>query len=117
MQDAKGFVCFAICKCNVGAFGCLEGGLFEGDSGLSWFGCDCWVVHFGLQVGMVPDFCVSERGFVSEEDFLRALKGPKCSEVSWSILGVPVSVFGVMVNGLGLGWSIFWSGKRGLRGA
>lgn len=75
------------------------------------------VIHFATQVGIVPEFCFSQRGFTSQEDFLRALQTPKCSEITWSILGIPVSLLSAIVNGLTLGWSIVWNRKKRLRNA
>ncbi|MCB1073457.1 MAG: disulfide bond formation protein B [Chlamydiia bacterium] len=63
-------------------------------------------IHFLVQMGMVPDFCSSTRGFNSSEEFLNTLQSPKCSKVNWSILGVPVSLLNAILHGSVLGMSI-----------
>ncbi|MCB1106601.1 MAG: disulfide bond formation protein B [Chlamydiia bacterium] len=63
-------------------------------------------VHFLMQMGMVPDFCVSQRGFDSPEAFLKGLQGPKCSQVAWDVGGVPVSLMSATLQGLVLWVSI-----------
>ena len=74
-------------------------------------------VHFLMQMGMVPDFCSSQRGFNSPEEFLNVLQAPKCSKINWSILGVPVSLLNAMLHGSILGASMrFKSKKKLIRG-
>lgn len=72
------------------------------------------VVHFLMQMGMVPDFCSSKRGFSSSEEFLNSLQTAKCSKVNWSILGIPVSLLNAMVHGSVLGVSLRLKAKKKL---
>lgn len=71
-------------------------------------------IHFLIQVGMVPDFCSSKRGFNSPEEFLKAIQSPKCSKVNWSILGIPVSLLNALLHGSILGASMHLKSKKKL---
>ncbi|MGE0630790.1 MAG: disulfide bond formation protein B [Parachlamydiales bacterium] len=75
-------------------------------------------VHFLMQMGMVPDFCSSQRGFNSPEEFLNSLQSPKCSKINWSILGIPVSILNALLHGNVLTLSMRLKSKKKLiRGA
>ena len=65
--------------------GCLILGVFFG------------MVHFLVQMGSLPDPCVSQRDFESSLEFSKMLTTSKCSDIAWSIFGVPVS----LLNGMG----------------
>jgi len=71
-------------------------------------------VHFLMQAGMVPDFCSSQRGFNSPEEFLNSLQAANCSKVNWSILGIPVSLLNALLHGSVLGVSLRLKGKKKL---
>jgi len=76
------------------------------------------VIHFLMQMGALPDFCTSQRGFDTPEEFLRMIKTSKCSDIAWSVFGVPVSLLNAMLHGLILGSSIrLKARKKLLRGA
>ena len=64
-------------------------------------------VHFLVQLGIAPDFCSSQRGFQSPEEFSKILQASKCSKVIWSILGIPVSLANALLHG-----SILWISLR-----
>ena len=75
-------------------------------------------VHFLMQMGMVPDFCSSQRGFNSPEEFLNSLQAANCSKVNWSILGIPVSLLNALLHGSVLGVSLRLKAKiKLMRGA
>jgi len=63
--------------------------------------------HFLMQIGALPDFCTSKRGFNTADEFSRMLKTSKCSDIAWSIFGVPVSLLNAMLHAL-----ILWAGYR-----
>ena len=73
--------------------------------------------HFLMQMGAVPDFCTSKRGFDTAQEFSRMLKTSKCSDIAWSIFGVPVSLVSAALHALIL-WIDYRFSLRGkLRGA
>lgn len=72
-------------------------------------------VHFLMQMGAFPDFCISYRGVFSAEEFSRMLRASKCSDVSWSVLGVPVSLMNAVAQGSLLGTSIFLRFRKNLK--
>lgn len=75
-------------------------------------------VHFLMQIGMVPDFCSSQRGFNTPEEFLNVLQAAKCSKINWSILGIPVSLLNALLHGSVLAVSKHLKSKKKLiRGA
>ena len=65
------------------------------------------ITHFLMQMGTLPDFCTANRGFGNPEEFLKALQTSKCSDIAWSIFGMPVSLLNAMIHG-----SIFWGSVR-----
>jgi len=65
------------------------------------------LVHFLMQMGALPDFCTSKRGFETDQEFSRSLKTSKCSDIAWSIFGVPVSLLNATLHAL-----ILWTGYR-----
>ena len=71
-------------------------------------------VHFLMQMGLVSDFCLSQRGFNSPEEFLNTLQSSKCSKINWSILGIPVSLLNAMIHGSVLGISLRLKAKKKL---
>lgn len=70
------------------------------------------VVHFGIQMKMVPDFCSVRRGVESSRDFLELLQGSRCSEVSWAIWGVPVSIMCALLHGAFLWGSVHLTKRK-----
>ena len=69
-----------------------------------------WILFTGSRwkdVPEHPDFCVSQRGFESSEEFLRVLQTSKCSDITWSVFGVPASLLNAMLHG-----SVFWGSIR-----
>ena len=48
--------------------------------------------HFLVQIGMFPDPCATQKGLSSVQDFSQMLTTSRCSELSWKILEVPVSL-------------------------
>jgi len=56
--------------------------------------------HFLMQVGAIPDFCISKRGFDTAQEFSKMLKTSKCSDIAWSVLGVPVSLLNAALHTL-----------------
>ncbi|MGE0630827.1 MAG: disulfide bond formation protein B [Parachlamydiales bacterium] len=50
------------------------------------------ITHFLIQMGALPDPCVSLKGLASAQEFSQMLKTSKCSDVAWSFLGVPISL-------------------------
>lgn len=65
------------------------------------------ITHLLMQIGTLPDFCTAYRGFDTPEGFLKGLQTSKCSDITWSILGIPISLLSAMVHG-----SIFWVSLR-----
>ena len=63
--------------------------------------------HFLMQMGTLADFCASKRGFATAEEFSRVLKTSKCSDIAWSIFGVPLSLLNAALHSL-----ILWTGYR-----
>ena len=72
--------------------------------------------HFLMQMGAVPDFCTSKQGFNTAQEFSRMLKTSKCSDIAWSVFGVPVSLLNAMLHTLVLGLGYRFSLKRNLMG-
>lgn len=70
------------------------------------------LTHFLMQMGALPDFCTSYRGFSTTQEFSALLTSPKCSDMSWSILGVPVSLINGLSHVLFLGVSAFFNLKH-----
>lgn len=82
------------------------------------FGVILSTFHLLMQVGVVPDFCSSQRGFTSTDEFLQILQSPKCSQVNWSIWGIPVSLLNALLHGTVLGISVHYKAKKTyIRGA
>ena len=48
--------------------------------------------HFLVQMGALPDPCAVQKGLHSIQEFSQLLAFPRCSELSWKIFGVPVSL-------------------------
>jgi disulfide bond formation protein DsbB len=61
------------------------------------------ITHFLIQIGALPDPCVSTKGLSSTQEFSQMLKTSKCSDVAWSFLGVPISL--INFSGCSL---VFW---------
>jgi len=59
--------------------------------------------HFLMQMGALPNFCTSNRGFDTAQEFSRMLQTSKCSDIAWSIFGVPVSLLNAALHALILG--------------
>ena len=96
-----------VTSCKVGFFRVAQGCLLLG--GILGLG------HFLVQMGALPDPCVVQKGMRSVQEFSQLLTSPKCSDVSWKILGVPVSVISAGVCFGILGISI--RGNRKMRKA
>ncbi len=73
--------------------------------------------HFLMQMGTLPDFCTSKKSFDTAQEFSMMLKTSKCSDIAWSIFGVPVSLLNAMLHTLVLGLGYRFSLKRSLMGA
>ena len=73
--------------------------------------------HFLMQMEALPDFCTSKKGFDTAQEFSRMLKTSKCSDIAWSVFGVPVSLLNAMLHTLVLGLGYRFSLKKGLMGA
>ncbi|WP_316357409.1 disulfide bond formation protein B [Candidatus Neptunichlamydia sp. REUL1] len=73
--------------------------------------------HFLMQMGALPDFCTLKKGFDTTQEFSMMLKTSKCSDIAWSIFGVPVSLLNAMLHTLVLGLGYRFSLKKGLMGA
>jgi|GEM_PF-2530502 disulfide bond formation protein DsbB len=104
-----------IANAGLGLLGPYKEGFFKVIIGVLGLGVLLGGVHFLMQMGMVPDFCSSQRGFHSPEEFLNVLQAPKCSK-SWSLLGIPVSLLNAMLHGSTLGVSIRLTKKKLIRG-
>ena len=61
------------------------------------------IAHFLIQIGALPDPCVSPKGLSSAQEFSQMLKTSKCSDVAWSFLGVPISLINFALCSL-----VFW---------
>lgn len=107
---------FALMIANalLGLIGPYKEGFFKVIVSVLGFGILLGSVHFLMQMGMVPDFCSSQRGFSSSAELLNSLQTAKCSKVNWSILGVPVSLLNAMVHGSVLGVSLRLKTKKKL---
>ena len=111
---------FALMIANalLGLIGPYKEGFFKVIIGVLGLGVLLGTVHFLMQMGIVPDFCSSTRGFNSHEEFLNVLQAAKCSKINWSILGIPVSLLNALLHGSALGLSIHLKSKKKLiRGA
>lgn len=111
---------FALMIANalLGLIGPYKEGFFKVIMGVLGVGILLGGVHFLMQMGMIPDFCSSQRGFNSPEEFLNSLQAPKCSKINWSILGVPVSLLNALFHGSVLAISKHLKSKKKLiRGA
>jgi len=73
--------------------------------------------HFLMQMGTLPDLCVSRKGLDTAEEFSKMFKTSKCSDISWSIFGVPVSLLNGTLHALILGTSVQLSRRKKLMGA
>ncbi len=112
-------ILFALLIVNSG-FGLLSSykqGFFKVTRGCLALGIVLGVGHFLMQMGAVPDFCTSKRGFDTAEEFSRMLKTSKCSDIAWSIFGVPVSLLNAMLHGGVLGVGCRFSLNKSLMGA
>ena len=110
---------FALLIVNAG-FGLLSSykqGFFKVTQVCLALGIILGVGHFLMQMGAVPDFCTSKRGFDTAQEFSGMLKTSKCSDIAWSIFGVPVSLLNAMLHTLVLGLGYRFSLKEGLMGA
>ena len=107
---------FALMIANalLGLIGSHKEGFFKVIAGVLGVGVLLGTVHFLMQMGMVPDFCTSQRGFNSPEEFLNVLQASKCSKINWSILGIPVSLLNAMLHGSLLGVSLRLNAKKKL---
>ncbi len=107
---------FALMAANaiLGLIGPYKEGFFKVIVSVLGVGVLLGTVHFLMQIGMIPDFCSSQRGFNSPEEFLNVLQAPKCSKLNWSILGTPVSLLNAMLNGSVLGVSLRLKAKKKL---
>ncbi len=74
------------------------------------------LVHFLMQVGVIPDFCLAKKGFTSHQELLNYINKPKCSKVYWSIFGAPVSLLNAFVQGSLLGGFLILRSKREYQG-
>ncbi len=85
-----------VTSCKVGFFRVLQGYLFLG--GIFGF------FHFFVQMGAFPDPCLAQKGLGSVQEFSQLLTSSRCSDLSWKILGVPVSLIngGICFGVLGL---------------
>ncbi len=72
--------------------------------------------HFLMQIGALPDFCTSKRGFDTAQEFSRILKTSKCSDIAWSVFGVPVSLLNATLHAVALGMGYRFSLKKSLIG-
>lgn len=72
------------------------------------------ITHFLMQMGTLPDFCTAHRGFGTSEEFLKSIQTSKCSDIAWSIFGVPVSLLNAMVHGSIFGGSVRLKKKKKL---
>ena len=109
---------FALLIVNAG-FGLLsfyKHGFFRVTQACLALGIILGLGHFLMQMGAVPDFCTSKRGFDTAQEFSGMLKTSKCSDIAWSIFGVPVSLLNAMLHTLVLGLGYRFSLKRNLMG-
>ena len=99
---------FALLLVNAafGLIGPYKEGFFKITQACLALGIVLGAAHFLMQLGTLPDFCVSQRGFESSEEFLRVLQTSKCSDITWSVFGVPASLLNAMLHGLILWMSI-----------
>ena len=107
---------FALMIANaiLGLIGPYKEGFFKVIVGVLGLGVLLGTIHFLMQTGMVPNFCSSQRGFNSPEEFLNVLQAPKCSKIDWSILGIPVSLLNALLHGSVLGVSLRLKTKKKL---
>lgn len=73
-----------VTSCKVGFFRVLQGYLFLGGI--------LGVFHFFVQMGAFPDPCLAQKGLSSVQEFSQLLTSSSCSDLSWKILGMPVSL-------------------------
>lgn len=107
-----------VANAGIGLVGPYKEGFFRITTGCLVLGVLLGVIHSLIQLGIVPDFCISQRGFETKEEFLQILQTSKCSNNTWSILGIPTSLLNVMLHGSVLGLSIrLKSRKKRMRGA
>ena len=67
-------------------------GFFRVIQGCFGLGALLGIAHFLIQMGALPDPCVSQKGLSSAQEFSQMLKTSKCSDIAWSFLGVPISL-------------------------
>lgn len=89
-----------------GLVGPYKQGFFRVIQGVLVLGIVLGGVHFLMQIGAFPDFCSSQRGFSTPEEFFKSLQSSRCSALTWSMFGIPISLLCVMIHGLFLGMSI-----------
>jgi disulfide bond formation protein DsbB len=109
---------FALLIVNAG-FGLLSSykqGFFKVTQACLALGIALGLGHFLIQMGALPDFCTSKRGFETAEEFSRMLKTSKCSDSAWSIFGVPVSLLNAALHALILGAGYRFKLRQKLRG-
>ena len=85
-----------VTSCKVGFFRVLQGYLFLGGI--------LGLVHFFVQMRGLKDPCAVQKGLSSVQEFSQLLLTSRCSDWSWKILGVPVSLMnaGICFGVLGL---------------
>jgi len=105
---------FALLIVNAG-FGLLSSykqGFFKVTQVCLALGIALGLGHFLMQMGVLPDFCTSKLGFETAGEFSSLLKTSKCSDIAWSIFGVPVSLLNAALHALILGVSIRFSLRK-----
>lgn len=85
-------------------------GFFRVIQGCFILGAFLGIAHFLIQMGALPDSCVSQKGFSTTQEFSQILTKSKCSDIAWSILGVPVSLMNFAGCSL-----VFWLTFKNLR--
>ena len=96
-----------ILNASLGLITSMKLGFFRVIQGCLLLGTILGLGHFLIQVGALPDPCFSPKGLSTAQEFSQLISTSKCSTVSWSFLGIPISlincigcslVFGVMLK-------------------
>lgn len=81
-----------IVNSGFGLLSSYKQGFFRVVQGCLLLGGALGLGHFLVQMGALPDPCTAQKGLSSVQEFSQLLTSSRCSELSWKILGMPVSL-------------------------
>ena len=103
-----------IVNAGFGLLSVCKQGFFKVVQGCLAFGIVLGFGHFLMQVGALPDFCSAPKGVATVEEFSKMLKTSSCLKITWSVLGIPMSLLNGMFCAAILGVGFRFSTKKKL---